>query len=175
MRSPLIILLLCVTVAAGCSGWPRRHDELAELSPEQRRLANTMLANSFSDDSGKQGLILQHTMFPYHFVANTAQLNELGERDLQVLAGYYKEHPGQLSIRRGDASEELYARRVTAIVEFVHNEGLDRESIRINDALPGGDGMESERVLSILTKENEQGSNYGSVQVEAGSRTGARR
>ena len=82
---------------------------------------------------------------------------------------------GQLSIRRGDASEELYARRVTAIVEFVGNEGLDRESIRINDALPGGDGMESERVLSILTKKNEQGSNYGPVQVEAGSRTGAQR
>ena len=276
-----VILVIPVALVIGCSTWRVGHDTLTELSPEERRFANELMTNSPFDESIKNGIISQHTIYPYHFVSDSARLNELGERDLQVLAAYYKDrlavkrifknvevyfdydraeiredavptldeaarilretteadvlitghadvrgteeynqqlgaqradavrrylastgiessriwilsrgeldavapvtdlpgmqndrnaqfvvaevegYPLKLSVRRGNASEQLYIARRTAVVNFLRNEGLDTNRITINDALPGGEGIASERVLLILNEQSDGGSREG--------------
>ena len=63
-----------------------------------------------------KAVVSQHVIYPYHFVSNTAQLNPLGQRDLTVLADYYRSHPGALSIRRVGAAQTLYDARVVAVL-----------------------------------------------------------
>ena len=279
-----VILVLTVALMVGCTASRMRYDTLAELSPEQRRFANKLMANSFFDESVENGIISQRTVYPYHFVPDSARLNELGERDLQVLAAYYKDrlavkkviknvkvyfdydkadiredavpildeaarvlratteadilitghadvrgteeynqqlgarradavrryllsggiessriwilsrgeldavapetdpqgmqndrnaqfvvaevegYPSKLSVWRGNASEALYTARRMAVVKFLRKEGLGTDRITINDALPGGEGMASERVLLILNEQSIGGSTEGAVQ-----------
>ena len=276
-----VILVIPVALVIGCSTWRVGHDTLTELSPEERRFANELMTNSPFDESIKNGIISQHTVYPYHFVSDSARLNELGERDLQVLAAYYKDrlavkrifknvevyfdydraeiredavptldeaarilreyaetdilvtghadvrgteeynqqlgarradavrryllstgiensriwilsrgeldavapatdvpgmqndrnaqfvvaevegYPSKLSVRRGNASEALYMARRTAVVKFLRNEGLGTNRVTIIDALPGGEGMASERVLLILNEQSNGGSREG--------------
>jgi outer membrane protein OmpA-like peptidoglycan-associated protein len=272
-----LIMVLPVALMVGCSTSRMCCDKpLTDLGPEERRFANELMANSFRDESIRNGIVAQHTIYPYHFVADTAQLNELGEHALEVLAAHYKGrftvkkvikhvqvffdydkadlrddalptleeavrilgdnieadilitghadargtkeynqklgqrradavrqymlskgidsgririlsrgeldavapvtdipgmqkdrnaqflvaevegYPLHLSVRRANASEELYTARKTAVVKFLRGESLDANSATIGDALPGGDGMASERVLLMLNEQSGQ-------------------
>ncbi len=124
--------------------------ETAEPRYEQRASLNAWLADSIHNAAMENAIIAQHTLFRYQFVRNAAVLNELGKRDLDILAAHFKEHPGRLNIRRGNVAADLYEARVKRVVEVLTKAGVDTDAIRISDALPGGDGMPSERVLTIL-------------------------
>lgn len=97
-----------------------------------------------------KAIVQQHVMYPYHFVANTAELNPLGERDLKVLADYYLKHPGALSVRRAGASQTLYDQRVVAIMDKLKASGVAIERLTVADTNPGGEGISSERLVKIL-------------------------
>ncbi|MHC4743967.1 MAG: hypothetical protein ACYS8Z_18775 [Planctomycetota bacterium] len=118
---------------------------------------NQGLVNSFNDMAMQNAIISQHTLYPYHFVNNGTELNELGKRDLSVLAWHFRENPGGLNVRRGGASEELYNGRIEKVGALLSDEGVDPERIGITDGLPGGPGMTSEKVLTILENAAEPG------------------
>lgn len=98
----------------------------------------------------QRAIVVQSTLFPYHFVPDAAQLNELGERDLQVLARHFQSHSGSLSVRRGDAGDALAEARLRAVVEALANAGVARDHVLVRDGLPGGDGVASARVIQIM-------------------------
>jgi hypothetical protein len=95
-------------------------------------------------------VITEHTLYPYHFIADSSALNELGERDMQVLAAHFRGKSGDLNVRRGAASKELYNARIAGVLEQLRRNGVAINRIKIADGLPGGDGMTSERVVKIL-------------------------
>jgi hypothetical protein len=105
-------------------------------------------------------IITQHTLYPYHFAAGSAELNDLGTRDLHVLAEHFKKaqagSPGELNVRRGNASESLYEARVKAVLESLTAHGVETGMVAVKDGLPGGDGMSSERVIVILKEKMEK-------------------
>ncbi len=111
---------------------------------------NAWLVRSYSDDAIKNAIIVQHTLYPYHFVSGSAELNALGEHDLAILAGHFKKYAGTLNVRRGPETAELYAARLKAAIEGLQLAGIDENSISISDGMPGGEGMSSERVVDIL-------------------------
>lgn len=137
---------LCILIV-GCS-------ETMETS-QGRHLIDAELVNSYNDIAVQNAIVSQHTLFPYHFVKNGAELNELGERDLAVLANHFMEHPGQLNIRRSDSSMAPYQARVDFVLDRLKKAGIDTERIRISDGMPGGSGMLSEKVLVILEEERK--------------------
>jgi hypothetical protein len=104
-----------------------------------------------------QAILVQHTLYPYHFETAAADLNELGMRDLLVLAAHYKTHAGELNVRRGDASQALYEARVAKVQERLAQAGVAAGKVSIQDGLPGGDGMSSERVIVILKEKMSEG------------------
>ncbi len=136
-------------------------------------LVNSRLINSYNDTAIENAIISQHTLFGYHFVQNGAELNELGQRDLAVLAGHFAKHPGRLNIRRHNVPAELYEARVNLVREGLQKAGIELERMSISDGMPGGSGMASERVLIILEEES-QGASLGTATTSM-STSGAMR
>jgi hypothetical protein len=132
-------LSILIAVVAGCNP-----------QPEERRQENIWLRKSISDTAMNQAIIAQYTLFPYHFISNSPMLNGLGRHDLDVLASHFSRHLGDLNVRQGDVATALYEARVATVIDALADAGVERDRINIGDALPGGDGMTSERVLSIL-------------------------
>jgi len=146
----IMIASICV-VLAGCGGSAK--EPALEID---RGKINAGLVNSYNDMAMQNAIISQHTLYPYHFVTNGAELNELGQRDLAVLAGHYKEKPGGLNVRRDDIPAELYGARVDYVVASLKTAGVTTERISISDGMPGGSGMTSEKVLTILSRYEKQ-------------------
>lgn len=160
MISPVIVL---TTLTAACS----------TLNPplEERRAVNAWMVSSLSDTAINRAIIVQHTLYPYHFNLDGETLNDLGKHDLGILAAHYKEHPGQLNLSRGDTAEALYTARIATVIKTLADTGVEKDRITLADALPGGDGMVSERMLNIL--EYEAGdSAHGEARRVAGASTG---
>jgi len=137
---------------------------------EQRRRVNAQLVNWPLNAAISNSIIRQHTLFPYHFVNGATVLNELGQHDLAVLAAHYKEYPGKMNIRRGDADEALYRARVKTVLEGLTEAGVEADRIQIADDLPGGEGIPSERVVNIL-REEERARPRPGVGTTAGAET----
>ena len=149
----MLTLAAVMLVLAGCE---------ANQTTEPKAV-NPWLVNTVNDMAVRNAIIRQQALFPYHFVVNGAQLNDLGKQDLDVLASHYRDNPGQLVVRQGDASEELYAARVQAVVEAMRGAGVDVDRGQVTDGLAQGDGMPSERVIVIV---QERGA--GAPSPEAG-------
>ena len=115
------------------------------------------LVNSLNNLGVENAIIAQHTLYPYHFVSNAKELNELGQRDLAILIGHFVEHEGTLNIRRQETSPELYEARVTHVMAELKNGGVDTDRMGIADGMPGGDGMVSERVVTIMRQSGQPG------------------
>lgn len=122
----------------------------APITGDDNARTDKWLVGSYGDDAIKNAIVAQHTIYAYHFIRNSAVLNELGEHDVAVLARHYKKHPGLVNVRSSDTEAELYQDRVKSVVEALGKAGVDTARITVADGLPGGDGMTSERVVNIL-------------------------
>lgn len=157
----ITIILFCI-LSFGCQ------EETAE--GPNNRLINCQLVNTYNDIAIQNAIVSQHTLFPYHFVENGAELNELGQKDLAVLTGHFMKYPGRLNIRKRNTPGDLYNARVKLVRERLLDAGIAKEHISISDDMPGGSGMTSERVLVILESKSESNStstnsfNTGSIR-----------
>ncbi|MBN2270329.1 MAG: hypothetical protein JXN61_06930 [Sedimentisphaerales bacterium] len=159
-----ILMVICCVFMAGCGGGAKQANSL-ELD---RNRINSGLVNSYNDLAMQNAIIAQCTLYPYHFIKNSAELNELGQRDLAVLAGHFKEYPGQLNIRRDDLPAEIYGARVNHTLDLLKKAGVDAERISVSDGMPGGSGMASERVLRILAAAEGQDNKTESATYTTG-------
>lgn len=121
-----------------------------EWPMERRNTMNAWTIDQYHRDSERAAIVSQHTLYPYHFVANSAALNELGVRDLTVLADHYRENPGAMNVRRAGANSDLYKARLDTVTAMLSEKGVDTERIRVSDGPAGGEGISSGRMLVIL-------------------------
>jgi hypothetical protein len=142
----IMTVLFCVLIV-GC-------EENMQKNPDNR-LINSQLIKSYNDIAIQNAVVSQHTLFPYHFVMNGAELNELGQRDLAALTSHFIKYPGHLNIRRGKTAAALYEARVNMVHEKLLEAGIDMKRVSISDDMPGGSGITSERMLVILEQAPE--------------------
>ena len=146
----LAICLIC-SLGVGCQ-------ENLHKTRSDRNL-DVELVKSLHQIGLDNALIAQQTLYPYHFVSNGEKLNELGLRDLSVLARHYTAYEGTLNVRREETPPQLYEARITHVIAELKDAGVDADRISIADGMPGGSGMPSERVVAIMRKDVEsQGS-----------------
>lgn len=133
----------CVLYPAllGCASHEQEHDVQSSL--------DVALVNMYMIESVNQAVVRQHTVYPHHFHQRSAELNELGRRDVNVLARSYRQNAGRINIRRGKASDQLYAARVAAVLEALAERGVKSGQTVFADDLPGGDGLPSDDVILI--------------------------
>lgn len=162
----LMIVTTCAAAAAlvGCTRQPFDIDATAR----QRSDANAWLVTSAQQQQVEAGIIRGATIYPYHFATGAAELNDLGYRDLHVLAGHFQAHAGvgahDLNVRQGEASDELYKARVDAVTKALTDAGLKADQVAIADDLAGGDGLDSPHVLVVLQTEAKRTSSYTNTQ-----------
>lgn len=154
MMKPLLIGVLGLTLM-GCSS-ARYKSNAHDWNTTRRSTMNQWMVQDLQDESIRNAVISAHTLYDHHFVANAADLNELGERDLGMLGAHYADHPGALSVRRGRASAELHAARVQVVRDTLAGHGVELERVSVDDRLPGGDGMAGSMVLRILDEKMDQ-------------------
>ena len=133
-------------VAAGCVNYDRAQEPTGS--------GEMWVTESLRRASVEQAIVVQRSLFAYHFIPDSADLNELGMHDLQVLAAHFVDHPGEMNVRRGAASEDLYHDRVERVAEALAGMGVARDAIRIVDGKPGGDGVSSARMIQIFERES---------------------
>lgn len=142
-----LALVMVMLLSAGCK------EQAKPYGPEMQRDLNVGLVNGYNDMQLRNAVVAQHTIFPYQFVDNSAELNELGQRDLAVLIEHFKANPGQLNIHQGATPAGLYHDRMQTILNRMSAAGIDMQKIKVQDAMAGGTGMPSERVILVLKKE----------------------
>ena len=157
----IMTVLFCI-LTVGCQ-------EDMEKSPSNH-LINSQLVNSYNDIAIQNAIVSQHTLFPYHFVKNGAELNELGQRDIAALTSHFMKHPGHLNIRRHNTTADLYEARVNVVHERLQEAGIDMERISISDNMPGGSGVASERILIILEQASKGASSGTSTTFTSGTK-----
>jgi len=154
-----VLGLVGITMAlAGCTMDSGDADAAHRISADQQQVADEWMVNTIRDAAINNAIITQHTLFPYHFSPGRDALNELGERDLAALAAYYRGHAGDLNIRRGDATDDLYKARVGAVRKRLTESGVDATRIAISDSMASGPGMASTEVVKILERAEKDSS-----------------
>ena len=149
MRPLAIVFTVTLLAAVGCEKNPNNTPGYANHE------SDTWLVKSYNDVAIENVIIRQHTMLPYHFVQNSRELNELGRRDLGILAKHFRKYPGKLNVRKGNISDPLHQARVTTVTNMLSKAGVQTQKVHIADDLPGGDGMSSEEVVVILLNRAE--------------------
>lgn len=138
----LVIAGISLGIGSGCVMWEQENAAM--------RLENTERIQAFSDDAATEAVLRQKAVFSHHFVPDTAQLNTLGEKELLILSNHYARYGGDLSVRQGDATEELYELRIGTVRHFLSEHGAIIDNVEIIDSYPSGDGMASYRLLPAL-------------------------
>ena len=156
----LMTVLFCI-LTCGCQENMQNKSNNHEI--------NSQLVNSYNDIAIQNAIVSQHTLFPYHFVNNGGELNELGQRDLAALTSHFIKYPGHLNIRRHNTTADLYEARVNMVHERLQEAGIDMGRISISDNMPGGSGITSERILIILEQASEGASTSTSTSFSSGS------
>jgi hypothetical protein len=141
MKRTSLFLVTLSLLAGGCASdspyTEEQHamDRWAVQTHQQQMIENAILA--------------QGTLYSHHFVAHSAVLNELGERDVAVIARHYRDHPGELNVRRDHLDDALYESRLQAVRDALAEHGVDPARVELSDGLPGGDGVAAGRLLVI--------------------------
>jgi len=135
-----------------------------------KHLINSQLVNSYNDIAMQNAIVTQHTLFPYHFVTNGAELNELGRRDLAALTSHFMNHAGHLNIRRQNTPADVYEARVNLVHARLQEAGIDMKRMSISDDIPGGTGITSERILVILEQPSKGASSGTSTSFTSGTK-----
>ena len=145
--SGVVAICLIWSMAGGC------HQD-ARTAADKR--FDTDVVRTLKNIGVENALITQHTLYPYHFVVDGAELNDLGQRDFAVLARHFVAHPGLLNIRQGDGtSPELYKARVAYVASRLKEAGIAPGRVSVSDGMPGGPGLPSEKVVTILLKNTD--------------------
>ena len=161
----IAISLVCGILICGCN----RQTEKPMQSAVNKDQVNRAILDTYSDLAIQNAIIAQHTLYPYHFVNNSVELNVIGMRDLSVLIEHFQQNPGEISIQKGDIEDILYQARGQLVSEKLIEAGIPQDKINIVDGMPGGDGVPSGTVIEILEKAKEApGSSQkgGGMQVQ---------
>lgn len=142
--SGVVAICLVCGLMSGC-------EEDARTAADRR--LDQELIKTLNNVGVENAIITQHTLYPYHFVVDGEKLNDLGQRDFAVLARHFTEHPGLLNVRQGEGiSPDLYKAHVAYVTSRLKDAGIDPARVSISDGMPGGPGLPSERVVTVLQK-----------------------
>lgn len=142
-RIGMLTALALLATLAGCKN---KDDSMAEP-----QVVDVAMVEAIRLQPIEQAIIVQHTLYPYHFVEGKADLNELGRRDLRVLAEHYRDQFGPLNVQQGPAGEDLYEARIEQVIRALTDSGIAPERIQIAQDLPGGSGLPGTWVLQIMS------------------------
>lgn len=142
--------LLLTTVLAGCCNW-------CDQSPQWGQISDQRLVASIVDEQAVEAIHRQRAIYAHHFVPGTADLNELGLRDLAILAAKDRERPGTIHVILGEDEESLRSARMNSIREFLKVQGVEVARMNFDEGEPGGDGINAEETAIAIAPRQQPG------------------
>ncbi len=161
---------IAIALLAGCGGGTRTEPITGTNNTME---ADISFVNSVNDTAVNNGIISQHTIYPYHFISGGSELNSLGRKEVAVLADHYRMNKGHLTVRKGDASDELYNARLKSIEAELHRSGVEGSQVTLEDGMPGGNGMKSHALNAMLQAESMQSGKGADYSTSAPQLSGA--
>lgn len=146
-----------LTTAAlmGCSAPKGDHDARA-WNNAARRDTNAWMIRTYQGQQVENAITRQHTIWSHHFVEGTTALTPRAQRDLGVLRDHYIRHGGGvLTVRQGEAGDELFASRLEKVTGWLADAGVPMDTVAIEHGLFTGDGKRSTRAATDYVKPSE--------------------
>ena len=168
MTTNLTFTALLLAVAASIAGGCANH--APALEQDRYGSANETMIRTVFDQQVRNGIIAERTVYPYHFRTQSHELNELGERQLEVLATAFRTAPGELNLSRGEEPEELYDARVQTVHETLARHGVEPGSVAVLESIPGGRGMRSRDAADALQRHRQPRRTGTGAQTTTGGR-----
>lgn len=141
-------LALLVFLGAGCQNPTPRTEKTDQPF-------NEALISHYNDAAVDNAIVQQRTIYPYCFVNNSAQLNDLGEYHVGVLTDHFRSNPGTLSLWKGDTPDELYSERRDAVMTLLDEAGVELNAMTVTDSMPGGRAATSDETLKAYDREGD--------------------
>jgi len=167
-------VLLCL---AGCESNDSTQRD-PDLHPkgvisDAHRPINGAQVRGYQLEQADNAIIRQHTLYPYHFLAHSAELNDLGQREVHVLANHYRLHPGPVNLNRGGEADGLYEARIQTVLAAMTEQGVQASGITVKEGLPGGDGLSSDQVVIVVERMRQEQSNDSGSKSTSNTGSGA--
>jgi hypothetical protein len=167
MKTRTTIQQICATAIAtgllACAGCAS-HERISDREPESHSNAtesadspphNRLLVRMALAENVYNGIAAEGAVYPHDFYSNGAGLNDLGRRRVDVLSAACREggENPHLIILRGDASEELYDRRIDAVRKRLAETALEGETTEVAKAdHVAGAGVSSDRAIITFAR-----------------------
>ena len=151
--TPLLTAAVLALSLFGCQSNKTPPDrDLKPKGPvrDSDREFNKAIVQTYYNEVTDAAIIREQMIYPYHFVVNGTTFTELGQMNMTILANHYVKYPGALGVRRGDETKELYDARVQVVLDSLKVAGVRMDRVTVSDGMPGGDGITSDRVVTII-------------------------
>lgn len=159
LTAPLTAPLIAAMLAAMTTGCANQHHELSgvEWNDQARRDTNAWLLRTYQGQQIENAVTRQHTIWSHHFVQGTTSLTPRAERDLGILRDHYLRHDGGvLTVRRGEAGDELFEARLATLEDWLEGEGVRLASVTVEHDLYTGDGKRSTRAAQDYVRPSSE-------------------
>lgn len=161
----MVVILVPLALLTGCQTAHSQSDPALDPVTYKPDTVDPWLVEALAELPADKAVVRQHTLFAHDFVEYGAVLNELGRRHLEILIRHYRQYPGPLNVRRGDASKVLYDARVAAVRDALAAGGVNVQQVEVGSGLPGGEGLSGEYVLVALQEPMRPGRHGQSTTV----------
>ncbi len=148
-RTNLIVVSTLTLFVVGCTHPTPRTKDVGQP-------VNRALVSHYNDAAVENAIVSQATVYPYFFVKDSAELNELGAYHLDVLAEHYREHPGTLHVWADDTDSQLYAERMKVVRSTLQESGVEMAAMKIDDGLPEGRGATTDEALKAASDDKSK-------------------
>jgi hypothetical protein len=144
-----VIALFLPLFFSACDATEKKKPDSVDLPQDVVQEIDRQSTRQPFEDQARRGVRRQRTLFSYHFEPESPELTSLARRDLQYLLDGVRDGGARISVRRINASPELYAARVTMVRDWFLERGVEESRIVIDDRSPGGPGVSSIDAIAI--------------------------
>jgi hypothetical protein len=148
MHRLLVVVAVASLLAVGCNTPGSR----LNAPPHGRAYTTSDMQGTFTY-MADNALLADMTVNDSHFLPHRALLNDLGQRRLARLASLMEAYGGTIRFDTALTDEDLIEHRVTAVMDFLCEAGIDTTQEVVKRDMPGGEGMSAAE--AILIKANE--------------------
>lgn len=119
---------------------------MKDFDDGDRKDTNAWLIRTYQGQQVENAIARQHTIWSHHFVEGTTVLTPRGFRDLGILRAHYARYGGGiLTVRQGEAGDELYEARLATLSDWLTEQGVPMATVDVQSDLYTGDGKRSTR------------------------------
>ena len=165
---------LAAALLVGCGGPSKKQEKIAQIddSEQNQRIIQSSFAHQVT-----AGTRMDRTIYSYHFLVGEAELNRLGEDQIDQLTEGGALRAFTVNIPQGGVADELHKARVEAVRARLIANGIAEDKIAIVDQRPGGQGVATSVLMSLMGEKGDdvmwgyepRGSSAGSKSETSGA------